>query len=55
MKAGLKAAYELCEAGGDWERKNRLKVLSEWPRLSCSAVLGPACSLMSTTLRRVCR
>ncbi len=26
VKAGLKAAYELCEGGGDWERKNRLKV-----------------------------
>lgn len=26
MKAGLKHAKELCEGGGDWERKNRLKV-----------------------------
>lgn len=26
VKAGLKHAKELCEGGGDWERKNRLKV-----------------------------
>ena len=26
VKAGLKAANELCASGGDWERKNRLKV-----------------------------
>ena len=26
VKAGLKKAKELCEEGGDWERKNRLKV-----------------------------
>ena len=26
VKAGLKAAEELCASGGDWERKNRLKV-----------------------------
>ncbi|CAK0751867.1 proteasome regulatory particle subunit [Coccomyxa viridis] len=26
VKTGLKAANELCASGGDWERKNRLKV-----------------------------
>lgn len=46
MKAGLKAAYELCEGGGDWERKNRLKV-------GCLLVIinrGPA---PHTTLERL--
>ena len=26
VKEGLKRAKELCASGGDWERKNRLKV-----------------------------
>ena len=26
VKAGLARATALCEGGGDWERKNRLKV-----------------------------
>ena len=26
MKAGIARAGALCEEGGDWERKNRLKV-----------------------------
>lgn len=27
VKQGIARAKELCAAGGDWERKNRLKVL----------------------------
>jgi hypothetical protein len=28
VKANIAAAKQLCEDGGDWERKNKLKVLT---------------------------
>ena len=37
VKQGILRAKELCSAGGDWERKNRLKV-----HLSAALHLSPA-------------
>lgn len=42
VKAGLKAAGELCENGGDWERKNRLKVYDATFRLATRDLAGAA-------------
>lgn len=42
VKAGLKSAAELCENGGDWERKNRLKVYDATFRLATRDLAGAA-------------
>ena len=42
VKASLKSAAELCENGGDWERKNRLKVYDATFRLATRDLAGAA-------------
>ena len=48
VKAGLKAAAELCENGGDWERKNRLKVYDATFRLATRDLAGAAGLLLDS-------
>lgn len=42
VKAGLKAAEELCASGGDWERKNRLKVYEATHLMATRDLAGAA-------------
>ncbi len=48
VKAGLKAAGELCENGGDWERKNRLKVYDATFRMATRDLAGAAGLLLDS-------